>query len=173
MGDKQFAGKVVLITGGAHRIGARLVSHLHEAGMNIVLHYRSSEKAAHQLQSELHAQRAVGADQEWRESGGRNVEGVSGSDFAHSTELDRLVADAIVTFVRQGVVALVVKNRDRDACRKGLAPSSVWAAVGAEGALADRQVSGVADNRELDWCHLPLLVPNVRFWLEQGVFNTR
>lgn len=57
MGEKQFAGKVVLITGGAHRIGARLVRHLHEAGMNIVLHYRSSEKAAHELQAELHAQR--------------------------------------------------------------------------------------------------------------------
>ena len=57
MGEKQFAGKVVLITGGAHRIGARLVRHLHEAGMNIVLHYRSSEKAAHALQAELHAQR--------------------------------------------------------------------------------------------------------------------
>ena len=129
-----------------------------------------------------HAQSAVGADQEqrcdrlaeeWRESEGRSVEGVSGSDFAHSTELDRLVADAIVTFVRQGVVALVVEDRDRDACRKGLALCGVRAAVGAEGALADRQVSGVADNRELDWCHLPLLVPNVRFWLEQGVFDTR
>ena len=57
MGEKQFAGKVVLITGGAHRIGAQLVRHLHEAGMNIVLHYRSSEKAAHRLQNELHAQR--------------------------------------------------------------------------------------------------------------------
>jgi pteridine reductase len=57
MGDKQFAGKVVLITGGAHRIGARLVRHLHAAGMNIVLHYRSSEKYAHALQSELQAQR--------------------------------------------------------------------------------------------------------------------
>jgi len=57
MGEKQFAGKVVLITGGAHRIGAQLVRHLHSAGMNIVLHYRSSEKAAHRLQNELHAQR--------------------------------------------------------------------------------------------------------------------
>jgi pteridine reductase len=57
MDDKPLAGKVVLITGGAHRIGARIVRHLHAAGMNLVIHYRNSEAAAHDLQAELHAQR--------------------------------------------------------------------------------------------------------------------
>lgn len=57
MDDNPLAGKVVLITGGAHRIGAHIVRHLHAAGMNLVLHYRSSEQAAHDLQQELHAER--------------------------------------------------------------------------------------------------------------------
>jgi pteridine reductase len=49
--------KVVLITGAAHRIGAHTARTLHAAGMNIVLHYRSSRAAAQQLQQELTAQR--------------------------------------------------------------------------------------------------------------------
>lgn len=49
--------KVVLITGAAHRIGATTARYLHKAGMNIVLHYRSSRKAAQALQEELNAER--------------------------------------------------------------------------------------------------------------------
>lgn len=49
--------KVVLITGAAQRIGAATVKTLHAAGMNIVLHYRSSRSAAQSLQSELNQQR--------------------------------------------------------------------------------------------------------------------
>jgi pteridine reductase len=49
--------KVVLITGAAHRIGATSAKHLHHAGMNIILHYRSSRDAAQALQDELNAQR--------------------------------------------------------------------------------------------------------------------
>jgi pteridine reductase len=57
MDDNSLSGKVVLITGGAHRIGAHIVRHLHALGMNLVIHYRNSEEAAHDLQAELHAKR--------------------------------------------------------------------------------------------------------------------
>ena len=50
--------KVVLITGAAHRIGATVANRLHAAGMNIVLHYRSSRQAAQALQEQLNAKRA-------------------------------------------------------------------------------------------------------------------
>jgi pteridine reductase len=46
-------GKVVLITGAAHRIGATTTRKLHANGANIVLHYRSSRDAAEKLQKEL------------------------------------------------------------------------------------------------------------------------
>ncbi|MGD9389588.1 MAG: pteridine reductase [Thioalkalispiraceae bacterium] len=50
--------KVVLITGAAHRIGAMTARMLHAQGMNLVLHYRSSDEAAKALRDELLAQRA-------------------------------------------------------------------------------------------------------------------
>ncbi len=45
--------KVVLITGAAHRIGAMTARTLHAKGMNLVLHYRSSDEAAKALRNEL------------------------------------------------------------------------------------------------------------------------
>ena len=50
-------GKVVLITGAAHRVGASMVRHLHSLGMNVIVHYRNSRSAAEDLQSELEARR--------------------------------------------------------------------------------------------------------------------
>lgn len=50
MTDSQgLTGKTVLITGAAHRIGASVARRLHAEGMNVVLHYRGSEKEAHEL----------------------------------------------------------------------------------------------------------------------------
>ena len=49
--------KVVMITGAARRVGAEMVRHLHQAGMNIVLHYRSSSKDASSLANELNSKR--------------------------------------------------------------------------------------------------------------------
>lgn len=50
--------KVVMITGAARRVGAEMVRHLHQAGMNIVLHYRSSSEEASTLADSLNAQRS-------------------------------------------------------------------------------------------------------------------
>ena len=50
-------GKVALITGAARRVGAVIAKNLHRHGMNLILHYRSSMKEAHQLQEELLASR--------------------------------------------------------------------------------------------------------------------
>jgi len=46
-------GKVVLVTGGAKRVGAAICRRLHSAGANIALHYRSSEQRALALQADL------------------------------------------------------------------------------------------------------------------------
>lgn len=51
-------GKVVLITGGAKRVGAAVCRRLHAAGAGLMVHYRSSAVSARALKSELNALRA-------------------------------------------------------------------------------------------------------------------
>ena len=50
-------GKVVLVTGGAKRVGAAICRRLQAAGASIAIHYRSSEQEARALQDELNALR--------------------------------------------------------------------------------------------------------------------
>jgi len=49
--------KVVLITGGARRVGAAIARRLHDAGANLVVHYRSSAAEARALKADLTAKR--------------------------------------------------------------------------------------------------------------------
>lgn len=51
------AGKVILITGGVHRLGAQTARTLHTLGANLVLHYHSSRARALELQKELNSLR--------------------------------------------------------------------------------------------------------------------
>src|SRR3990167_1612805 len=53
--------KVALITGGARRIGAAIVEHLHAAGFNVGIHYNNSKSQAEQLANQLNQQRAQSA----------------------------------------------------------------------------------------------------------------
>ncbi|MFZ2540396.1 MAG: SDR family NAD(P)-dependent oxidoreductase, partial [Gallionella sp.] len=46
-------GKVVLVTGGAKRVGAAICRRLHAAGAQLAVHYRNSELEALDLQMEL------------------------------------------------------------------------------------------------------------------------
>ncbi len=50
-------GKVVLITGGARRVGAEIARTMHAAGASVLIHYRSSEHAAAELAQELNRAR--------------------------------------------------------------------------------------------------------------------
>ncbi len=52
------AGRTVLITGAAHRIGNTVARCLHDDGANIVVHYRNSAADAEALQQQLNARRA-------------------------------------------------------------------------------------------------------------------
>ena len=54
-------GKVVLVTGGAKRVGAAICRRLHAQGAVIVIHYRSSMEEARALQHELNQKRADSA----------------------------------------------------------------------------------------------------------------
>jgi pteridine reductase len=50
-------GKVVLVTGGARRVGAAICRRLHGAGAMLLVHYRSAVAEARALQAELTARR--------------------------------------------------------------------------------------------------------------------
>ena len=53
MSNNQLTSKVALVTGAARRIGAEIVRILHDAGMNIVLHYNASEEEAIEFCAQL------------------------------------------------------------------------------------------------------------------------
>ena len=55
---ESLSGKVVLVTGGAKRVGAAIVRRLHREGASVMVHYRGSEREANALRSELNAARA-------------------------------------------------------------------------------------------------------------------
>ncbi|WP_435628130.1 pteridine reductase [Candidatus Ferrigenium straubiae] len=54
-------GKVVLVTGGAKRVGAAICRRLHAAGAELAVHYHRSEKEAQALQDELNELRPKSA----------------------------------------------------------------------------------------------------------------
>jgi len=56
--SESLSGKVVLVTGGAKRVGAAIARRLHREGANLMLHYRGSEREAKALRGELNAARA-------------------------------------------------------------------------------------------------------------------
>jgi len=55
--DAGLTEKVALVTGGSKRIGAEIAKSLHLEGMNLILHYHSSDQEARALQSELNEAR--------------------------------------------------------------------------------------------------------------------
>jgi len=57
MQENTLTGKAVLITGGARRVGAEIARLLHAAGMNIVIHVRSSMDDALALKTSLEKSR--------------------------------------------------------------------------------------------------------------------
>ena len=55
--EQNLAGKAVIITGAARRVGAAIARRLHGAGASLLLHYKSAGPDAQVLQSELNATR--------------------------------------------------------------------------------------------------------------------
>jgi len=59
--NAKLSGAVALVTGGARRIGAEIVTQLHAAGMNVVIHHHKSQAEANALADRLNRQRANSA----------------------------------------------------------------------------------------------------------------
>ncbi len=81
------AGKVALVTGAAHRVGAEIVRTLHGAGMNVLIHYRRSTQAAESLRDELLAQRPGSV-------------ALLQADFLHAAVTPELIYDTIAVWGR-------------------------------------------------------------------------
>jgi pteridine reductase len=77
--------KVVLITGGAKRVGATICRMLHATGMNLMIHYKSSLNEARALQAELNLQRP-------------NSVSIIQGDLLNIASLPNLVAETIQQF---------------------------------------------------------------------------
>jgi len=94
MSQTSLAGKTVLITGAARRVGSAIVRALHGAGANLVVHYRRSANEAAQLADELNANR------------GRSVVTIQ-ADLLDTSKLPSLVEFAVRTF---GGLDVLVNN---------------------------------------------------------------
>jgi pteridine reductase len=86
--------QVVLITGGARRIGAAMVRTLHAAGADIMLHYRSSAAAAAALRAELNERRPHSV-------------ALHAADLQDAAVPDQLVAAALAAF---GRIDILINN---------------------------------------------------------------
>ncbi len=80
-------GKVVLVTGGAKRVGAAISRRLHAAGAAISVHYRASRDEAQALVSELNGLRPGSAE-------------AVQADLLHMHDLPKLVQQTIHRFGR-------------------------------------------------------------------------
>jgi pteridine reductase len=85
--ESAMQGKIVLVTGGAKRVGAAICRRLHAAGAQLAVHYRSSEQEALDLQKELNGLRLKSA-------------AVFQADLLHAHELSQLVHKVIKEFGR-------------------------------------------------------------------------
>ncbi len=79
--------RAVLITGAARRVGGAIARELHAAGASVMLHYRSSARAAGALAAELNALRPGSA-------------ACLPADLLDMEALPRLVADTVARFGR-------------------------------------------------------------------------
>ena len=82
MSEQDLNGKVVLVTGAARRIGAAIVTRLHENGARVAIHYRSSANEADSLASRLNNERADSA-------------ATFASDLIETKQLPQLISDII------------------------------------------------------------------------------
>ncbi|MBI2313438.1 MAG: pteridine reductase [Betaproteobacteria bacterium] len=83
--DSSLQGKVILITGGAKRVGAAICRRLHRAGADIMIHYRSSRDEALALQAELNEDRSDSTE-------------VAQANLLDIPSLPRLVAETVGRF---------------------------------------------------------------------------
>lgn len=82
---------VAIVTGSARRLGAAIAGHLHERGLDVLIHYRNSSAEAQSLAGQLNRRRADSA-------------GTIGADLAERDAPGRIAAAALERFGRIDVL---------------------------------------------------------------------
>ncbi len=82
MSEQNLNEKVVLVTGAARRIGAAIVTRLHENGARVAIHYRSSANEADSLATRLNDKRTDSA-------------AIFQADLLDMKHIPRLIADVV------------------------------------------------------------------------------
>ena len=90
-------GKVLLVTGGAHRIGAAVAHFLHQRGARLVVHYHTSRQQAVSLRDRLNTLR-------------RNSVTLAQGDLKNLSEIRRILDDAMG---REGRLDGLINNASR------------------------------------------------------------
>ncbi len=89
--EKNLHGKIVLVTGGARRVGAAICRHLHQRGATLMIHYRASDVAALALATEFTQQRP-------------NSASTIAGDLLNTVSLPNLVEQTLTRFGRLDVL---------------------------------------------------------------------
>jgi pteridine reductase len=89
--DLTMQNKVVLITGGAKRVGAAICRELHSSGASLMIHYNTSTQEARALQAELNLQRA-------------NSVAIIQANLLNTTVLPSLITETVKHFGRLDVL---------------------------------------------------------------------
>ena len=84
-------GKVVLVTGGARRVGAAICRHLHKRGATLMIHYRASASSAQDLAAEFIQARP-------------NSASTVAGELLETTNLPRLIEQTVAQFGRLDVL---------------------------------------------------------------------
>ena len=92
--DSKHTNKVVLITGGAKRVGAAICRSLHAEGFKLMIHYKSSINEARALQAELSLMRP-------------NTVAIIQSDLLNTAGLPSLISETINHF---GSLDVLINN---------------------------------------------------------------
>ena len=89
--DLTMENKIVLITGGAKRVGAAICRELHSCGASLMIHYNTSAQEARSLQAELNLQRA-------------NSVAIIQANLLNTTVLPSLITETVKHFGRLDVL---------------------------------------------------------------------
>jgi len=156
------AGRTVLVTGGAHRVGGAISRHLGSQGARVIVTYHANSEAADELVAGLAAGgRALAADLTAPDGPADLLERAAGAG-----DLPDAIVHSAASFLHRGVLDTTAEDWDRVfalntraffllaqefARRRGVVPGGAWdEAGGGEGGESDLSLVVISDSGALE-----------------------